>query len=95
MGKVSAFTMSALIGKFLRAVLPGIVKPLHSLWNEVLGALFLTLAIVLVRPIWRGYQEMDRDPAHLLKFLLTVFFFLVMLGFGLHAFWKARRITRS
>ena len=87
--------MSALIGKFLRAVLPGIVKPLHSLWNEVLGALFLCFAIVLIRPIWRGYQEMGRDSAHFLKFVLSVFFFLVMFGFGVHAFWKARRISRS
>ena len=79
----------------MQTVVPAVVKPLHSLWNEVIGFLFIAFAAVLLRPIWRGYHEMQIDPAHLIKFLLTVFFFLVMLCFGLHAFWKARKISRS
>lgn len=81
--------------KFMQFVVPEVVKPLHSLWNEVIGFLFLAFAAILIRPIWRGYGEIQIDPAHLIKFLLTVFFFLVMLGFGLHAFWKARKISRK
>jgi len=81
--------------KFLEAVLPGVIRPLHSLWNEILGFLFLLLAILMVRPVWRGWQEIDQGPEHLLRFLLSVFMFAVMLGFGIHAFWKARRISRG
>ena len=87
--------MFALIKKFLQAVLPGVVKPLHSLWNEVLGFLFLAIAFIMIRPTWRGYQEMHRDFAHLMKFILCVFFFVVMFGFGLNAFHRARKINRS
>ncbi|HEY3442447.1 MAG TPA: hypothetical protein VGK29_16940 [Paludibaculum sp.] len=87
--------MSSKVQKFLKTVVPSVIKPLHSLWNEVIGFLFLAFAAILLRPIWRGYHELQNDPAYLIKFLLTVFFFLIMLGFGLHAFWKARKISRS
>ncbi len=87
--------MFRLVKKFIQAVLPGVIKPLHSLWNELLGFLFLALAVMLVRPVWRNYHEIEGDPAQFIKFLLSAIFFLTMLGFGLHAFWKARRISRS
>ncbi|MBL0157459.1 MAG: hypothetical protein IPP47_10230 [Bryobacterales bacterium] len=87
--------MSSKAQKFLKTVVPSVIKPLHSLWNEVIGFLFLSFAAILLRPVWRGYHELQSDPAYLIKFLLTVFFFLIMLGFGLHAFWKARKISRS
>lgn len=84
-----------MVKKFLQAFLPGIIKPLHSLWNEILGFMFIAIAVLLIRALWRGYQEIDLGLAHLIKFVLGVFFFLVMLGFGLHAFWRARRISKS
>jgi len=87
--------MSSKAHKFLQTVVPAVVKPLHSLWNEVIGFLFIAFAAILIRPMWRGYHEMQTDPAHPSKFILTVFFFLVMLSFGIHAFWKARKISRS
>lgn len=49
----------------------------------------------MVRSIYRAWQSLDADPANWVKFLLTLFLFLVMLFFGLHGFWKARRISRS
>ncbi|MEJ5367981.1 MAG: hypothetical protein WHT08_06670 [Bryobacteraceae bacterium] len=81
--------------KFLSAVLPGILRPLHSLWNEVLGFLFLLLAVMMVRPVWKGWQEMNQGPEHVLRFFLSAFMLVVMLGFAIHAFWKARRISRG
>lgn len=69
-------------------VVPSVIKPLHSLWNEVIGFLFLSFAAILLRPVWRGYHELQSDPAYLIKFLLTVFFFLIMLGFG----WNPRAL---
>ena len=33
--------MGTLVSKFLSHVMPGIVRPLHALWNEVIGFLFL------------------------------------------------------
>lgn len=81
--------------KFLAAVLPGIIRPLHSLWNEVLGFLFFLLAVMMVRPVWMGWKELDQGPEHLLRFLLSAFMFSILLGFAIHAFWKARKISRG
>ena len=87
--------MFTLANKFCQAVLPRVFKPLHVLWNEMIGFLFLAFAVLLIRPVWRSYKELDDDPANLIKLVLSAFFLAVMLGFGLHAFWKARKIARS
>ena len=36
--------MGKLVSSFLGHVLPGVIRPLHILWNEVLGFLFLAMA---------------------------------------------------
>ncbi|MCC7156863.1 MAG: hypothetical protein IT161_19955 [Bryobacterales bacterium] len=76
--------------KFLANVVPGLVKPIHSLWNEVIGFLFLVLGVLAIRPIWQAWREEDFT-----KLALSGFFSLVMISFGIHGFWKARRISRS
>lgn len=85
-----AKTAQGVARKFLSTVVPGVVKPLHSLWNEVIGFLFLVLALLAGRPVWQAYQEND-----LTKLVLSGFFGFVMLGFGIHSFVKARRISRT
>jgi type VI protein secretion system component VasK len=85
----------SLAKKFLAAVLPGVIRPLHALWNEILGFLFLVLAVMMVRPVWQSWKEIDQGPEHFLRFLLSAFMLAVMLGFAVHAFWKARRIQRG
>lgn len=76
--------------KFVANVLPGIVKPVHSLWNEIIGFLFLVLGAAAVRPVWQAWREDDYT-----KLALSGFFALVMFSFGIHGFLKARRISRS
>lgn len=87
--------MIALIRKFIATVIPAVIRPLHILWNEVLGAIFLIFAVVLVRPTWKNYRALDDDPANIIKLILSVCFFVVMAAFGIHAFWRARRISRT
>lgn len=87
--------MISLAKKFARSVLPGVIKPLHVLWNEMLGFIFLALAVLLIRPLWRGYRDLNENPENFVKFGLAAILFLVMLFFGLHGFWKARRISKS
>ncbi len=85
----------SLAKKFLASVLPGVIRPLHSLWNEILGFLFFLLAVMMIRPVWTGWKELSQGPEHLLRFLLSAFMFAILLGFSIHAFWKARRISRG
>ena len=83
-------TAQGIARKFVSHVVPGLVKPVHSLWNEVIGFLFLVLGVVAIRPIWQAWREED-----LTKLVLSGLFSLIMISFGIHGFWKARRIARS
>jgi len=87
--------MIALIRKFLATVVPAVIKPLHILWNEILGTVFLVFAIVLVRPTWKSYRALDDDPVNFIKLALSLCFLVLMAGFGIHAFWRARRISKT
>jgi hypothetical protein len=92
---VPILVKKGLIQKFLNHVVPGVVRPLHALWNEVIGFVFVALGVLMVRTVWRGFHELDNDPASLSKLCLSVFFCVTMLGFGAHSFWRARRISRG
>jgi len=87
--------MFRLAKQFLSSVIPRVLRPLRILWNELLGTIFLTFAIVLVRPTWKAWKNLDADPANLIRLLLSVFFLLLMAGFGAHAFWRARKLSRT
>ena len=87
-----------LVKKFFEIVMPGVIKPLHALWNEIIGFLFLAIAVFMIRPTWKAYQKFqtDANPGEVLVGLVgggTLI--LVGLIFGLHGFWKARRISKS
>ena len=43
----------------------------------------------------RGYGELDGDPANFIKFALAVVLAILMLGFGIYSFLRARKISRS
>jgi len=84
--------MFSAAGKFVRHVVPGIVRPLHVLWNEVIGFIFFVLAVViLVGTIRRTLN----DPNGFWPLVLGVSFGLMLAGFGLSSFLRARKISRS
>lgn len=96
----SAFQSKASVTRvakaFVASFLPGVIKPLHALWNEVLAFVFFLLAmLVTLGPVRRGYRELDGDPANFIKFVLAVVLAILMLGFGVHSFLRARKISRS
>lgn len=77
-------------GSFVKHVLPAAVKPLHSLWHEILGFVFLGLAAVAVWKVWRNPGTLP--PAQL---ALVVIFIVVTAGYGISSVRKSRRISRS
>jgi hypothetical protein len=77
-------------GKFVKHVLPAAVKPVHSLWHEVLGFIFLVVAAVASWKVFRHFGAMG--PVQL---LLIVPLIVVTAGYGISSFLKARRISRS
>jgi hypothetical protein len=87
--------MKGTVRGFLGHVVPRVIRPLHVLWNEVIGFIFLVLAAVVVPSIVRNVRTLEQDGASLGRLLLAATWMLVMVYFGVSSFLKARKISRS
>jgi hypothetical protein len=77
-------------GTFVKHVVPAAVKPLHSLWHEMLGFIFLLIAGAGAYKMWK--QAATTPP---LMMALAGFLVVVTAGYGISSILKARRISRS
>jgi hypothetical protein len=77
-------------GRLVKHVVPAAVKPLHSLWHEILAFIFLCAAVLAGFRMWQ-----DRAHMPVVEFVVMSVFMLVTLGYGISSFLKARRISRS
>ncbi|MEP6715925.1 MAG: hypothetical protein ABJC09_10130 [Terriglobia bacterium] len=77
-------------GLFVRHVVPAVLKPLHSLWHEILGFAFLVFAFIGAWKLWRSQGTLQP-----LQFVLVLIFVVVMASYGISSIRKSRRITRS
>ena len=77
-------------GQFVKHVLPAAVKPVHSLWHEVLGFIFLVFAGIATWKVARNAATMG--PGRL---AIIIPFIVVLAAYGISSFLKARRISRS
>ena len=80
-----------MIRKFLQHVVPGIIRPVRVLWNEISGFFFLLLAIV---GLFRSWPQI-RDPESPVTVVVPVLWVVVMTYFAVTSFLRARRISRS
>jgi hypothetical protein len=88
--------MGRLISSFLGHVLPGVVRPLHALWNEIIGFLFLIFAGLSGAAVFRGVRDFDGNAETLfMRIVLPSVFGLLMAYFGISSFLRARKISRS
>jgi uncharacterized membrane protein len=74
--------------KFFRHVVPEIIRPIHIVWNQAIGFIFLVLAVVFGFRVFRG-----KEPAGIQ--LVGALFVLLIAWFGISSFWKARKISKS
>jgi len=81
--------------EFFRHVVPQVVRPLHSLWNEVIGFLFLSLAFIGSVSGYRIYRHYDGSPETFFRLILVGCFVAIMAFYGVMSFRKARKISRS
>ena len=77
--------------RFLGHVIPGVVRPIHILWNQVIGFFFLVLALLPVPSAVRNFGKDGSGP----RLALTIPFVLLMAWFGISSFWRARKISKS
>ena len=76
--------------EFVKHVLPATVKPIHSLWHEVLGFIFLAFAGIGGFRIWQHQNTMP-----LIQIIIVGIFVAVMAGYGISSVLKSRRISKS
>lgn len=92
---ISAGAMASKVRQFLDHVLPAVVRPLRVLWNEVIGFVFLALAVWAIPSTLRAVREFDGDAESFFRILLAGLFCALMIGFGVGSFRRARKISRS
>jgi hypothetical protein len=84
-----------MLKKFLQHVIPGIARPLQILWNQIIGFLFVVLAIGTVPSLIRAWREFDGEGRDFWRLGLTLVFLVVMGSYGIFSFLRARKISRS
>ena len=75
---------------FLRHIVPAILKPLGTLWNEVIGFLFLCMGTIFGLTAFRSLRAGDG-----FRGFLACTSAILMVWFGISSFWRARKISRS
>jgi uncharacterized membrane protein len=69
-----------------------LVRSLHQLWLEVTGAFLLIFAGVFGFYGVNEYRKFPTSSASLWEILGAVGLSFLTLAFGLHSFWKARKL---
>jgi hypothetical protein len=76
-------------------VVPQIIKPLRALWNEVIGFVFLALAVMPIPRTYRVWREYIESGEGLVRLAFSLVFIVMMASFGIHSMLRARKISRS
>ena len=83
------------LGRFVEHIVPGVVRPLRVLWNEIIGFVFLCLAAWAVPSAIRNVRSLSTEQGSLGKVALSFGFLCLMAYFGITSFLRARKISRS
>jgi hypothetical protein len=81
--------------EFVRHVLPKVIKPLRTTWNEAIGVVFLALAVMPLPGALRSWRQLNETGEGLFRLAVSVIFVVLMGSFGIHSFLRARKISRS
>ena len=73
---------------------PGVIKPLRVLWNEVIGFFFIVFGIWFGGAAVREYRHFNPTEG-VGRLVITTLGAAIMLGYGIHSFLRARKIGRS
>lgn len=87
--------MWSLTKKLFHSFMPGIIKPLQTLWNEMMAFAFLAGAILFGSAAYREHLKVEQDKSSVWLVLLPAFACVVFVIFGLQSYLKARKISKS
>ncbi len=85
---------------FVKHIVPAVVKPARTLWNEVIGFIFMCIGVMFGFKAGRLYLDFEaatpeNKGAALMRLALATACTLLMAYFAITSFLKARRIARS
>ena len=83
------------LGRFMEHVMPGVVRPLRVLWHEIIGFIFIVLAVIFGSSAVRNYHLLQTEEISILRLAVSFFLPLLMAYFGITSFLRARKIGRS
>jgi hypothetical protein len=78
---------------FARTVLPEAVKPARILWHEIIGFLFIVLAITPARFEYKALVNFKGDGKSWAEVILSGVFIVLMTGYGISSFLRARKLA--
>jgi hypothetical protein len=86
--------------EFVRHVVPAVLKPARTLWNEIIGFVFICFAVTFGFKAVRLFLDFSRGVGEaantdLVRFVVAAFCTALMLYFGVTSFLRARKISRS
>ncbi len=71
------------------------MKPARTLWHELLGFIFVLMAITFVLSGLRTIRQFDGSPGAVLRLVMLAFGVFLLGGYGISSFLRARKISRS
>jgi hypothetical protein len=83
------------VNQFLTHVVPGVIRPLRVLWNEVIGFIFFVLGVAAIPSTVRHIREFDGHADSFFRVALPIAFAAIMGYFAVSSFLKARKISKS
>ena len=81
--------------RFLGFVVPAVLKPARTLWHEIIGFVFVSMAIAFVFSGFRTIRQFDGSAGAVLRLAMLAIGVCLLGGYGISSFLRARRISRS
>lgn len=81
--------------QFARHSLPEAVRPARILWHQMIGFLFIVLAIAPARFEYKVLMSFKGDSKSWTELILGAIFILVMTAYGISSFLRARKLSRQ
>jgi hypothetical protein len=86
--------------QFVKHVVPAVIKPARTLWNEVIGFIFMCIGVMFGFKTGRLYLDFasaapEEKGTAFIRLALATFCTVLMAYFALTSFLRARKISRS
>ena len=84
-----------MVKTFVSNVVPAVIKPMRVLWNEIIGFFFLVFGVIFGFSLFRRFRNFDGDVSQLFGLAASGLFVVMLVGYGIFSFLRARKISRS